>query len=185
MPTHFRIHSRWLYTGRFHIEGDNNSSMQDELLGEVMGSPSQKGPNWDDLTVCYALSDSLHSPDFADATIDALLRRMVQDNIAPTDLAKWIYPKTTIDSAHRRLCRDLALNCWVRDKFDCLWKEDFPADFLYNVLADMSAKLTRGVVRQDVAGFLEMKGACEYHEHRRLDLPCYKSSFDNRGDGVS
>jgi hypothetical protein len=73
----------------------------------------------------------------------------------------------------------LALNCWVRNKFDYLWKEDFPAEFLHNLLADISAKLTRGVVRQDVAGFLKTKRTCEYHEHSRLDLLCYKSSFGN------
>jgi len=38
----------------------------------------------------------------------------------------------------------------------------------------MNFVLDRGLRRKEVTIFVEDKGPCEYHEHKRLGNPCYK-----------
>ena len=164
----FSIYAKWLYTGRFHLA----TGASTQTPG---GSPNEMC--WDEMSNCYALSDFLQATDFSDATIDAFTRRMEIRNNSPADLAKWVYARTTKDSAHRRLCRDIIVHTWARKKWDRLWTEDYPPELLANVLADVSMKFDRGSKRRELAEFLKSKNHCEYHEHKRLDLPCYKTRF--------
>ncbi|KAF2827996.1 hypothetical protein CC86DRAFT_445065 [Ophiobolus disseminans] len=158
----FSIYAKWPYTGRFHLATSPDTQTPN-------GSPNDMC--WDEMSACYALSD------FSDATIDAFTRRMEIRNNSPVELAKWIYPKTTKDSAHRRLCRDIIVHTWARKKWDRLWTEDYPPELVANVLADVSVKFARGSKRRELTEFLEAKNACEYYEHKRLELPCYKARF--------
>jgi hypothetical protein len=161
----FRIYAKWLYTGRYHLLSGPNT--------HVPGSAT----DWNEISVCYALSNFLQARGFSNATVDAFTRRMEIRNDAPIDLAKWIYSQTTKDSVHRKLCRDIVVHTWDRKTFDRLWTEDFPREFLENVLAEVSTKLDSGVKRCDIVQLLKPKGTCEYHEHKRLSLPCYKMAF--------
>jgi hypothetical protein len=164
----FRLYSKWLYTGRFHVTAGEDFQILDN---------AQKDLHWDDLSACYALAGSLQSLDFADATMDAFIRRIIGDGDAPDELAKWVYPKATKDSIHRRLCRDIVVHSWARSNFDQIWTDGYPQDFIRDVFTYASSRLDSGVKRKNIASFLEMKGACDYHEHKRLGLPCYKTSF--------
>jgi hypothetical protein len=106
------------------------------------------------MDACYTLSHFLQASDFGDATIDTFTRRMEIRSDSPLDLAKWIYIRTTKDSAHRKLCSDIVVSTWDRKTFNRLWTEDHPREFLDNILADVSEKLERGVKRRDVAKIL-------------------------------
>jgi hypothetical protein len=163
----FRIYAKSLYTGRYHLWSGRNTN----------APSSTNNLTWDELSVCYTLSHFLQAGDFSDATIDAFTHRMQLHNNAPPDLAKWIYSQTTKDSVHRKLCRDIVVHTWDRKSFDRLWKEDFPREFFEEVFAEVSTQLDSGVKRRDIGQFLASKAACEYHEYKRLKLPCYKVAF--------
>lgn len=161
----FSIYAKWLYTGRFHPVTPPSTQSSDCASQQMC---------WDEMLSCYILSHAIRSSDFGDATIDAFLRRMEIGNDTPVELAKWIYPRTKPNSAHRRLCLDIVLHTWDRKQLPKLCTDEFPGEFMEDVVAQMSAKFERGVKRKEVAEFLEYKGACEYHEHVRLKAPCYK-----------
>ncbi|KAH7066925.1 hypothetical protein BKA63DRAFT_495815 [Paraphoma chrysanthemicola] len=177
----FSMFAKWLYTARFYLpDNAEDCRSPSPSLAPDGSQSSQLDLHWEELCTCYSLADSLQSSDFADATIDAFLERMIRRRQAPSDLAEWIYPRTAKESVHRKLGRDIALHSWSRNKFDRIWKEDFPREFLEDVFADVTSKLSRGLKQQNVAEFLQNKTGCEYHEHKRLDLPCYKTSFGVR-----
>jgi hypothetical protein len=160
----FNIYAKWLYTGRFHLTTcpDTNSD------------GTSQGMCWDEILNCYVLAHNLESSDFSAASIDAFLLRMEIKNESPADLGKWIYPRTTAESEHRRLCQDIVLHTWKRKHIHVVLGDDYPRQFGADVFARMSAKFKRGMKRKEVQEFLEGKNECEYHEHKRLDLPCYK-----------
>lgn len=95
----FSLFAKWLYSGRLHL---------------LSGPDSPNEVHGDELMRCYILSEQLEASAFSDATIDAFIRRMKLRNDSPLDFAKWLWPRTTKDSVHGKLCQDLAINTWAR-----------------------------------------------------------------------
>jgi len=81
---------------------------------------------WDEMPNCYELAGTLRASDFGDVTLDAFLFRMEDRNESPIELAKWIYEKTKKDSAHRKLCVDLAVFTWERKLSPEMLAKGFP-----------------------------------------------------------
>lgn len=164
----FKLFSKWLYTGYFHFPGATTTQATNGLHSKSL---------WDKLVSCYGMSVLIQASSFADATIDAFITQMKISNTSPVDLAKWIYPRTLKGSVHRILCRDIVVHTWDRSQFSLLWKEDFPRDFIDSVLEEVGSNLDSGVKRKSVVEFLASKGPCTYHEHVRLNVPCYNVKF--------
>jgi hypothetical protein len=71
---------------------------------------------WTCWGVAYDMGDFLQDSDFKDAVIDGSIEKMVLYNECPFLLAQWIYDKSPIISAHRKLAVDTFVNCWPRSK---------------------------------------------------------------------
>ncbi|KAF1844372.1 uncharacterized protein K460DRAFT_163263 [Cucurbitaria berberidis CBS 394.84] len=151
----FRIYAKWLYTGRFHC---------------LDGSTDVK------LLACDELGNFLHAPDFLDAFVDVILEQTAQLG-TPTFLSSSIYPRSVKDSLHRKLCRDLVVYRWGYRNFDTLRSHAIPREFLEDVLLDMKRNFDQGVTRLSFSRFIKDKDACYYHEHTRLNTPCYKTKY--------
>lgn len=164
----FLLFSKWLYTGHFHLSSEPKSQVAEALQSQEF---------WDRILSCYNLSVLLESSRFGDATIDALIQCMTIANKAPTDLAKSIYSRSSKDSVHRLLCRDIVVHTWDRSTFSNLWKEDYPRDFIDSVLEEVGSNLESGVKRQSVREFLASKGPCAYHEHENMNESCYREVY--------
>jgi hypothetical protein len=162
-PTACRIYTKWLYTGR------------------ISSSPAEKGTFDKELYKmldCYRLSDYLRDMNFLDAVIDGLAEGSVENARIPLILARTVYPLTTKDSPHRKFCRDVLVHSLNRREFSALHKKDLPHEFFVDLLVDIASQLAKGIPDLDLDVFLKSKGDCEYHEHVRLDQPCYKLGFD-------
>ncbi|KAH7406962.1 hypothetical protein DE146DRAFT_607718, partial [Phaeosphaeria sp. MPI-PUGE-AT-0046c] len=164
----FTRFSKWLYTGHFHFPNVAASQATNDLRSERI---------WNEILASYKLSVVIEAPSFGDAAIDALTERMKMLNDSPIDLAKQIFLHTMPDSLHRKFCRDIVVHTWDRSKFNILWKDDFPREFIDSVLEEVGSRLDSGVRRQTVASFLASKSTCAYHDHERLKEPCYKAMF--------
>jgi hypothetical protein len=81
-------------------------------------------------------------------------------------------------SAHRQLCSDIVINTWFRNTFASIYTEDLPREFAKDVMISIGEKLNQGLQRMSVAEMVKGKDSCEYHEHKRLNLPRYKTKFE-------
>ncbi|KAH7071664.1 hypothetical protein FB567DRAFT_538591 [Paraphoma chrysanthemicola] len=90
----FTMYAKWLYTARFYLPDNGEDSRSPSPSLAPGGSQNaQLDLHWEELCTCYSLADFLQSSDFADATVDAFLARMIRRRQAPADLAKMdLYP---------------------------------------------------------------------------------------------
>jgi len=65
----------------------------------------------------YSLGDFLQDSDFKDAAVNALVDSMIELGRFPYHMASYIYPASTVGSAHRTLATDVYINCWQRDQW--------------------------------------------------------------------
>ncbi|KAF1844384.1 uncharacterized protein K460DRAFT_357990 [Cucurbitaria berberidis CBS 394.84] len=170
-PAIFTIWTKWLYTGRMFVMKDG-----DDRIGPDGDSYSGE---WDRLRDCYASGDFLQDSDFKDATIDALVTRMVETDCYPLGLARYIYDYSNKGSAHRQLAIDTCVRVWDRDDYaDLLTEDEFnnafqPRQFLCDVLAKIGPNLETGIKEKDAGKFFDLNDTCKYHDHGS-DKPCYK-----------
>jgi hypothetical protein len=162
-PTACRIYIKWLYNGH------------------ISCSPADKGTfdkETNSLLDCYSLGDYLQDADFLDAVIDGISEHAAEGGRVPVTLARTVYPVTAKDSLHRKLCRDIITYVLNREEFAVLHNIDNRPEFLVDMLVDIAPQLAKGIPTRNIAGFREDKGGCEYHEHVRLNKPCYKVRFN-------
>jgi hypothetical protein len=138
----FSVYAKWLYTGSFHATGPGGEAFREM--------------RWDEMSTCYELAGTLRASDFGDATIDAFLFRMEDRNESPIELAKLICEKPKKDSAHRKLCVDLAVFTWERKLLPEMLADGFPQEFFDDVFKQMADVLERGLRRKEVTIFLEI-----------------------------
>jgi hypothetical protein len=159
----FNIWTKWLYTGRVYLTKEGDRSKEGYVL---------TNREWIRWSACYALSDFLQDPNFADACIDASIEFMRTFNRCPSNLALWIYNSTQKTSAHRKLAIDAFINCWNREH----WKDEInhPPGFLSDTVKQISPRLQRGLPTQTPNVFFDANDTCKYHDHGP-EKPCYKT----------
>lgn len=162
----FSIYAKWLYTGRAFLL--NSTDDEDE------GDDIEKRR----LQNCYVLANFLQDLDFKDATIDVVIENIVDTKVSQQDLAQWIYPNSSEGSPHRTLAVDTFVNVWPRDTWpECKYSlgENVPPQFLFDVLANIGPNLENGIANvASPAEFFKNLDTCKYHEHTRVNQPCYK-----------
>jgi hypothetical protein len=104
----FNIWIKWLYTGRIFLTTHR--------VAMVTNGITTHKRTWTCWGVAYDMGDFLQGSDFKDAVIDGNIEKMVLYNEFPFLLAQWIYDKSPIISAHRKLAVDTFVNCWPRSK---------------------------------------------------------------------
>jgi hypothetical protein len=159
----FSLFAKWLCSRRLHL---------------LSGPDSSNKVHGDEMMHCYIPSKQLEASAFGDATIDASIRRMKLRNDSPLDFAKWLWPRATKNSVHRKLCQDLAINTWDRKTtLRGLWSDVYPREFVQNVFNEISIKPVRDFKVVSVRDFLNSTGKCAYHEHDLLNQHCYAIAF--------
>ncbi|CAO2652617.1 Nn.00g009000.m01.CDS01 [Neocucurbitaria sp. VM-36] len=171
-PSIFKVWMKWLYTGRLFVKepGDDVTVCSSYTCTHESSR----------LYNCYALGEFLQDLDFKDATVDAMIDKMVERKGVPITLADHIYSHSNKDSKHRKLAIDCFIRLWPRGGWTSLTEEDEdrgtfqPRQFLCDVLIEIGPDLEKGVKRVNVEEFFDSSNTCKYHEHGS-EKPCYKS----------
>jgi hypothetical protein len=163
----FMVYNKFLYNLLFCSMKDG-----DRRSGEAN---SANDLEWNRLVMCYQLGSLLRDVEFKDATIDAMIEKMISNNAPFVPLASAIYPFSNANSPHRELARDIFLVMWPRFRLACLLDNDQPDQFRRDVLNVIGQKLEHGLGAQTIPGyFADQRDECLYHEHRLTRTPCYK-----------
>ncbi|KAF3036987.1 hypothetical protein E8E11_002811 [Didymella keratinophila] len=201
------IYVEWLYSGRMCVTkdpseepsekqsnadkfGDNkndekaesNDSSSDHTSDETAETDEHgivQDAEWTTLAKCYALGSFLQDTGFRDATIDAIMEKMVCDDLVYADLAKDAYAVPSTDSPHRKLAIDIAINVWPREMFAIVADRECPPRFQTDLITAMG-NLLRDCGRaggQSVADFFASVKPCQYHEHTMTGTPGYRTRF--------
>jgi hypothetical protein len=166
-PDAFMVYSKFLYTLLFCVMKQGDRLPQD--------ANSANDLEWNRLAMCYQLGSLLRDVDFKDATIDAMIEKMIVNNAPLVPLASAIYPFSNPESPHRELARDIFLVMWPRCRLVLLLDNDQPYHFRRDVLTMIGQKLEHGIGAQTIPGyFAGQENGCLYHEHARTNAPCYK-----------
>jgi hypothetical protein len=159
----FNVWIKWLYTGRIFL-------IQHRVATEINGTTTHKH-TWSCWGLAYDMGDFLQDSDFKDAVIDGIIEKMILYNEYPFSLAQWIYTKSPITSAHRKLAVDTFVNCWPRSE----WSQTMvhPAGFFADVVKTVGVTLEDGVRIQRPGDYFNLNDTCKYHAHGSEKL-CYR-----------
>ena len=168
-PEIFSIFCRFLYTGQIFSIKDGDYKM----------TPVPEAPNrhrdaeWGRLPDAWILGEKLLSTSFKDATVDAIIAKVVDRNAWPTAMQEDIYPKSSGSSKIRKLLVDIAAWEWTEDSMSRREQGQEWAQFYF----DLSTTLIK-INREGTKREAPYKGedTCIYHEHGE-EQPCYKTMF--------
>lgn len=130
-PKLFDIFAKFLYcTKIYSTEPDDKKAETEDM--------TYADPEWERLARCWVLGDKLNCPWFQDASIDAIVQRMVETGETPIALHTFAYTKTAGDNALKRLAVDIAT--WRYEKED-LTDEDLTNPELAEFFRDTFRRL--------------------------------------------
>lgn len=110
-PDLFEIFADFLYGGRIH------STKESDTIGNT-DDDYYKDPERERLARCWILGDKLAAPLFQDASIDAIIQKMVETERAPVNLHGIAYLETSGSNPLKRLVVDIAAWRYTADDFD-------------------------------------------------------------------
>lgn len=131
----FIIYRNWLYTKQFHTISADEDVVEDGDGDEVVADSE-----WVELAHCYILGQTIHDEHFTNASISAIIEKMVDTDCHPTGLASDVYMYTDPSSKLRKLIVDVhvwrGLGWWIREPHD---DARGPSEFLQDVARDCTA----------------------------------------------
>ncbi|KAK5128590.1 hypothetical protein LTR08_004053 [Meristemomyces frigidus] len=165
-PEHFELFFLFAYTRSIF------STKHDDLSD---GTVDQE---WLRLVQAYALGDHLHTMDFQDAVVDAILEKINNTRRSlPPMLHRVIYCNIKSNTLLRRLAVDIAAWRWdnaflTAQKTAGGWRgSDACTDFFVDLALTLNETKNTGQ-----SGQPPFEGnTCAYHEHRLAGTPCYKT----------
>jgi len=169
-PRAFEIYLGWLETGHFYIMEGND--VRENNCGEMLNN--DEFWKWDE---CYKLGYAIQDCGFQDACIDWLQEKIISEG----DMIMIHVPETVymIDDqvpAHCQLFVDIAAHLWGDWRFEEMEEDDYPSEFLMDLLKHVSKKMRHNkVAREKPEDFFKDVG-CKYHAHVALNKPCYKET---------
>jgi hypothetical protein len=121
---------------------------------------------------CYTFGNFLQDSDFKDACIDVCMEAMCATRKTPHCLSETIYSGSLKASSHRKLAVETLAHCTSRS----FWpdKNDYPVDFLADVLKHVLPRLANGVSVRPLKQYFNLNETCQYHDHGS-EKPCYKT----------
>lgn len=165
-PETFKIYVNWLYFDRFYTTADGDV--------EVMENGVDGDKEWGRWSACYTLSSFLLDTAFGDALIDMAREKLSSDNAFYLEFAQEVYPASVPGSQHRKFAVHIAIETWSDFSFEGEKKDDFPSEFLTDLIVAMGSKLrTGGARRQTPRELFKDVDTCKYHDHTLKNTPCY------------
>lgn len=164
----FRIYTTWLYSGKVYTNKTWDYSAADEHLwiSEI-----------ERLLNCYRLGDFLQSLDFQDAAIDAIADTGLWCDKLLFTIIRCVYQVSGKESLHRKLCRDLFLHLKGLT-VERIREVGLPREFLEDIWAGTYSHVRGKISKaQNRYKFGRIVDGYKYHEHTRLNTPCYKAKF--------
>lgn len=162
LPDHtagsFELFLRFIYRGDIRKRADYGFEYADTSYAELM-------------VRCWALGEKMLCTAFQDAVMDVLQEEIFRLPATPDELHESIYSFTSTPNALSRLWVDIAFFEWnhrdLREMVDPAKHGEF--------LLHLAGKLLNSTHqdRQNVSPYDRDTG-CEYHEHVKKGLPCYK-----------
>ncbi|KAF2183751.1 hypothetical protein K469DRAFT_785317 [Zopfia rhizophila CBS 207.26] len=113
---------------------------------------------------------------FKAALINTAVEKMVELDRFYELLAAVVYHCSTIDSPARKLAVNIAAHRWPSSDFRELKEAGTTFEFLKGVLVRLFETREDKESPRQLQELLNVKNICKYHEHTRLDKPCYKES---------
>ena len=109
-PEIFQIFAEFLYDGRIHSTKATDKVPDAEHPGRV-------DAEWERLARCWILGDKLNCVWFQDASIDAIVQKIMETDRVPKNLHTLVYSHTTGDNPLKQLVVDIAAWRYSRDDF--------------------------------------------------------------------
>ncbi|KAF2817745.1 uncharacterized protein BDZ99DRAFT_470711 [Mytilinidion resinicola] len=174
-PVCFHIYVQWLYSSRIHSAVTTAAKP-----GSTIWAYSKAlNREFDTLVGCWIMGDVLRDTDFQDATMDILMKlcRTIHglgiEILGP--LAHYVYAHTTGKTSPLKalLVAHTTVSLTPR-KMELFFKEDYPKDFVTEVLSAVYRRWNNGNTGQ----LLNLEAKCEtYHQHYKTGGPCYKDKL--------
>lgn len=127
------------------------------------------------LAKCWVQGEILCSSSFKDATADALVQKLRDEESYPLDVYIYFYQDTATPNSMRRLQVDIAVWQWEEEDLKEQTKKHIECS---EFLGDLALRLfsLSAEERKGPAPFT--KNDCTYHEHVKEGKPCYKTIFN-------
>lgn len=154
-PEHFQIFFLWTYSRRIYTSEPRKVS--------------DGTTEWDSLAGAWALGAYLQAADFQDAVTDAIIETAGNDVAARHTMHETIYANSVAGAPIRKLLVDIAVWRWDSTLLEEQDNGAAWADFF----RDLSIALVKA--RSNSTSHAAVKPNCDYHEHQRKGLPCYKT----------
>ncbi|KAI8932788.1 hypothetical protein NX059_010278 [Plenodomus lindquistii] len=169
----FQIFANWVYTGRVFSTKVDDVTRKDPDNRES----GLNNKEWSRLFDAYRLGDFLQAVGFKDAIIDALMQSATGLESLPHRLATFIYGSSSPDSAHTVMCVNAFLRTYTRADFVHARIFDLPSEFVMDAFIEFGKHLNHGLQITSLANMMRDGYVCNYHDHVRLDMPCYRTRF--------
>lgn len=127
-PSPFEVFAKFLYSGRIYSTAASDES------GETDDDYAED-PEWERLALCWILGDKLGSVDFQDASIDAIIQKIIDTERAPVNLHRVVYSRTTSNTKLKQLIVDIAARVYEKEDFNPEKRDAITIQFYCDTIA--------------------------------------------------
>ena len=161
----------------FSLTGSIFSSRDRDYTEAGPGDYYHTDAEWSRLGNAWSLGEKLQATSFKDAVVDAMMAKIIEQQVWPATLYRTIFPVSSKASAIRKFLVDVAIWHWgdralVDQANDPNGLSKHP-EFVPDLALALYTLRHKG--RTGTAPFLEE--SCHYHEHVAEGKPCYKTMF--------
>ena len=158
----FQIYRLFLYTG-----GIFSVSARDQDQPDNGRSKVHDDSEWTKLAYCYLFGLTVRDEKFANASISAIIEKMIEVDRYPTGIASEVYDLTKDGDELRKLLTDIHVwrgqGTWLKPPHG---DADAPKEFLQDVITGLVKAGSE--LYEDVA-MPWVKNGCVYHSHQVTD----------------